>query len=331
MKQRVLTGDRPTGSLHLGHYCGSLMGRLVLQETCDQLVMIADVQALTDHFDRSHHIAKNVAEVAKDYLSIGLDPNLTTIFIQSQVPQLHELTTYFLNMVTLGRLERNPTVKTEIQQKGFGDSLPVGFLCYPISQAADITMFKAEVVPVGNDQLPMLEQTNEIVRRFNRTYHTDCLVECQPYLGHSPRLSGIDGKAKASKSLNNAIFLSDSPYVVHQKVMQMYTDPGHLRISDPGRVEGNIVFEYLDAFHSDAAEVVDLKAQYQRGGLGDITLKNILNDSLNKLLDPIRQRRESITDTEVCDVLRDGCDKAQAIAAQTMLEVREVMGLGRYY
>jgi len=240
MKKIILTGDRPSGCLHLGHYVGSLKNRVLLQDSYEQYVMIADVQALTDNFENPQKITQNVYEVAKDYLSVGLDPQKTTILIQSQIPQIAELTIYFLNLVSLGRLERNPTVKSEIAQKGYDDSIPAGFFCYPVSQAADITIFGAELVPVGDDQIPMIEQTNEIVRKFNRIYNTDCLKECKAYLSPSSRLVGIDGKAKASKSLGNAIYLSDSSEEVKRKVFQMYTDPNHIKLSDPGQVEGNV-------------------------------------------------------------------------------------------
>lgn len=249
MKKIILTGDRPTGKLHLGHYVGSLVNRVKLQDEYEQYVMIADIQALTDNFENPGKIVDNLYEVALDYLSIGIEPGKSTIFIQSHIPELAELTVYYLNLVTLGRLERNPTVKSEIQQKGYDSSIPAGFLCYPVSQAADITAFKAEAVPVGEDQVPMIEQTNEIVRRFNRIYNTDCLKEAKPILSKTSRLVGIDGQSKASKSLGNAIFLSDTPEEIKRKVFLMFTDPAHLKISDPGKVEGNVVFEYLSAFH----------------------------------------------------------------------------------
>lgn len=327
IKTRVLTGDRPSGKLHLGHYVGSLVNRIELQHTYDQYVMVADVQALTDNFDNPEKITQNVLEVTKDYLSVGIDPHKTTIFIQSQIPEIAELTVYFLNLVTLGRLERNPTVKTEIRTKGFGDSIPAGFFCYPVSQAADITIFQAQLVPVGDDQLPMIEQTNEIVRKFSSIYHSDVLKECKPLLGSCSRLIGIDGVNKASKSLNNTIFLSDSSEVIREKVFQMYTDPNHLKVSDPGKVEGNVVFEYLTAFHHDKEEVEALKNHYQRGGLGDVKLKQILNETLQSLLMPIREIRESITDVEVKNILLTGCQKAKIVAQYTMCGVREAIGL----
>lgn len=327
MKKIILTGDRPSGRLHLGHYIGSLQSRIKLENQFEQYVMVADVQALTDNFENPAKITENVFEVAKDYLAVGLNPAETTFFIQSQVPEITELTIYFLNLVTLARLERNPTVKTEIQQKGFESSIPAGFFCYPVSQAADISIFQAELVPVGDDQLPMIEQTNEIVRRFNRIYNTSCLKECQAYLSPSPRLIGIDGKAKASKSLNNTIFLADSAAEIKQKVFSMYTDPTHLKVSDPGQVEGNVVFAYLDAFHPNKEEVAELKAHYQRGGLGDVSIKNLLNQTLQDLLGPIRDRREALRDDDIKEMLFLGTKKARQKAQNTMEQVRSAMGL----
>ena len=327
MKKRILTGDRPSGRLHLGHYVGSLQSRIKLQYEYDQYIMIADVQALTDNFENPKKITENVFEVAKDYLSVGIDPSQTTIFVQSQIPEIGELTVYYLNLVTVGRLERNPTVKSEIQQKGFNDSIPAGFLCYPVSQAADITIFQAELVPVGNDQVPMIEQTNEIVRRFNRIYDSECLKECNAILSNTPRLVGIDGKAKASKSLGNAISLSDTQEEIKQKIFQMFTDPAHLKISDPGQVEGNVVFTYLDIFHPDKEEVESLKAHYRRGGLGDMTIKNILNNSIQDLLKDIREKRETIKQKDVQEILYHGSAKASQRAKLTMEEVREAIGV----
>jgi len=327
MKKRILTGDRPSGRLHLGHYVGSLQSRVKLQYEYDQYIMIADVQALTDNFENPKKITENVFEVAKDYLSVGIDPTQTTIFVQSQIPEIGELTVYYLNLVTVGRLERNPTVKSEIQQKGYNDSIPAGFLCYPVSQAADITIFQAELVPVGDDQVPMIEQTNEIVRRFNRIYDSECLKECNAILSNTPRLVGIDGKAKASKSLGNAISLSDTQEEIKQKIFQMFTDPAHLKISDPGQVEGNVVFTYLDIFHPDKEEVESLKAHYKRGGLGDMTIKNILNNSIQDLLKDIREKREAIKQKDVQEILYNGTAKASKQAKQTMEEVREAIGV----
>ncbi len=327
MKKRILTGDRPTGPLHLGHYIGSLQNRVQLQSSYEQYIMIADVQALTDNFNHPEKITTQVLEVAKDYLSVGIDPTQTTVFIQSQVPEIAELSIYYLNLVTLGRLERNPTVKTEIQQKGYSDSIPAGFFCYPVSQAADITLFQAELVPVGEDQLPMIEQANEIVRRFNRIYNTSCLKECQALLSSTARLVGIDGKAKASKSLQNAVFLSETAERTKQKVFQMYTDPNHIKASDPGCVEGNVVFAYLDAFHPDKAEVEELKVSYRKGGVGDVVLKHLLNNSLQNLLEPIRAKRTVLEDRVVREMLYHGSMQARNLAKETMHMVREAIGI----
>jgi tryptophanyl-tRNA synthetase len=329
-KTIVLTGDRPTGPLHLGHYVGSLANRLQLQETTEQYIMIADVQALTDNFDRPEKVREQVTEVALDYLAVGIDPKKSTIFIQSMIKELFELTVYYLNLVTLSRLKRNPTVKTEIKQKGYGENVPAGFLMYPISQAADITFVKASLVPVGEDQLPMIEQTNEIVRTFNRLYKCDVLVECEALIPKiAGRLPGIDGKAKMSKSLGNAIFLSDSPEVLKEKVMKMYTDPAHIRVSDPGKVEGNVVFTYLDIFDADKQKVQELKDHYQRGGLGDVVVKKYLCEVLDSFLRPIRERRMDLAQhkDEVMKIVLQGTEKARAVAAQTLKEVREVMYL----
>lgn len=330
MKSIILTGDRPSGCLHLGHYVGSLQNRVLLQDDYEQYVMIADVQALTDNFEHPQKITQNVYEVAKDYLSVGIDPDKTTILIQSQIPQIAELAIYYLNLVSLARLERNPTVKTEITQKGYDESIPAGFFCYPVHQAADITIFGAQLVPVGEDQLPMIEQTNEIVRKFNRIYNTECLTECKAYLSKSSRLVGIDGKAKASKSLGNSIFLSDSKEEIKRKIFQMYTDPDHIKVSDPGKVEGNVVFSYLDAFCLDKEKVQDLKSHYQKGGLGDVTIKNILNETLQNLLEPIAQKRQELSDDYVHDVLLAGSKKAYAKAQKTIEYVREAIGINYF-
>ncbi len=326
----VLTGDRPTGHLHLGHYVGSLRNRVKLQNEYPCFVMIADVQALSDNFDNPERVRANVLEVCKDYLAVGLDPEKCTIFVQSSIPELFELTVYYLNLVTVSRLERNPTVKAELQQKSFADSVPAGFLTYPVSQAADITAFKAQLVPVGEDQLPVIEVSNEIVRRFNRIYNTDVLVEAEAMVGKVGRLVGIDGKAKASKSLNNAIFMSDPGDVLKQKIYSMYTDPNHVKVSDPGKVEGNVVFAYLDAFYEDKEELDDLKAQYQKGGLGDMALKSLLNDTLQNLLKPIRDKRNSITDDDILKILTEGSKQARKIATQTIEEVREAIGILKF-
>ncbi|HQS84947.1 MAG: tryptophan--tRNA ligase [Alphaproteobacteria bacterium 16-39-46] len=330
MKKVILTGDRPTGKLHLGHYVGSLLNRVLLQDTYTQFVMIADVQALTDNFEHPQKIIENVYEVARDYLSVGLDPQKTTFFIQSQIPEITELTLYYLNLVTLGRLERNPTVKTEIHQKKYEDSIPAGFFCYPVNQAADITIFKADLVPVGQDQVPMIEQTNEIVRKFNRIYDTTCLKEAKVLLGDTSRLVGIDGKSKASKSLGNALFLSDTPEEIKHKVFAMFTDPMHIRLSDPGHVEGNVVFTYLDAFYKDKEELAALKAHYERGGLGDTTLKNLLNETLQNLLAPFREKRESFQTKDLKEILFSGTTQARKVAQETMREVREAIGLNYF-
>lgn len=327
MRKVLLTGDRPSGNLHLGHYVGSLRNRVTLQHQFDSYIMIADVQALTDNFEHPELVKEHVYAVAADYFSVGIDPNVATIYIQSQIPEITELTIYYMNLVTLSRLKRNPTVKAELQQKGMEQSIPVGFLCYPINQAADISIFKAEVIPVGNDQLPMIEQTNEIVRRFNSIYHTNVLKECEAYLSPTGRLPGIDGKGKASKSLGNAISLCDSRETVREKVRAMFTDPNHLKASDPGRVEGNVVFAYLDAFHEDKEELAGLKQHYQKGGLGDMPLKAMLTKDLEMLLEPIRAKRQSLQREMIREILYVGCKKARAVARQTLDEVRDLVGV----
>ena len=325
----VLTGDRPTGPLHLGHYVGSLANRLLLQETNKQFIMIADVQALTDNYENPGKVRENVLQVAYDYLAVGIDPAKSTIFVQSCIPQIADLTVFYLNLVTVNRLRRNPTVKAEIEQKGYQEHLTAGFLTYPVSQAADITVVKGELVPVGEDQLPMIEQTNEIVRSFNRIYNTTVLVEAEPMVPKVARLPGIDGQAKMSKSLGNAIYLSDSADMIAKKVMNMYTDPLHLKVSDPGRVEGNTVFAYLDVFDNRQEEVAELKEHYQRGGLGDVVLKKRLIEVLENFIAPIRQRRLDIEKNKeyVIDVLKEGNSRVLAVAEQTMKEVRHAMQL----
>ena len=336
MSNVILTGDRPTGKLHLGHYVGSLENRVKLQEdpNNEMFIMIADQQALTDNAKNPKKVLDSVTEVALDYLGIGLDPKKSTIFIQSQIPQLPELMMYYLNLVTLSRLERNPTVKSEIDQKEFGQSIPSGFLVYPVSQAADITAFKATHVPVGDDQKPMIEQAREIVRDFNRIYNTDTLVEPEVMLPEKGRgrLVGIDGKGKMSKSLNNGIYLSDSADEIEKKVMKMYTDPNHIRIEDPGQIEGNVVFTYLDIFDSDKEKVAELKEHYQRGGLGDMTIKRYLNEVLQDYLAPIRQRREEFAkDPEfVMNMLKEGSERAERVAAETLAEVKAAMGINYF-
>lgn len=331
-KKTILTGDRPTGKLHLGHYIGSLENRLKMQNECNQFIMIADMQALTDNAENPQKVRDNILELGLDYLSIGLDPKISTIFIQSSVPELSDLTMFYLNLVTVARLQRNPTVKTEIAQKGFEKSLPAGFLIYPVSQAADITAFKAQLVPVGEDQLPMLEQTNEIVRRFNHIYKTDVLVECEAVLSKTKRLMGTDGAAKMGKSLNNAIYLSDSPEEVKKKVMGMMTDPNHLRVEDPGKVEGNPVFEYLTAFDKDKEGLEDLKNRYQKGGVGDVEVKKRLIDVLEEFLTPIREKRAQFAQNPqaVMDVLKEGGQKARIVAQQTLKDVRKAMNINYF-
>lgn len=329
----ILTGDRPTGKLHLGHYVGSLSARVKLQDQHRQFVMIADAQALTDHAHEPEKIREHILEVALDYLAVGIDPRKTTIFIQSLVPALPELTMYYLNLVTWNRLKHNPTVKVEIQQKGYGEEVPAGFMIYPVSQAADITAFKAELVPVGDDQIPMIEQTVEIVRKFNRLYKTEVLVEPQAVTSSVARLPGIDGKAKMGKSLGNAIFLSDSPDEISKKVKGMYTDPGHLRVEDPGKVEGNPVFTYLDAFGRDTMKIEELKAHYQKGGLGDSIVKKYLLDVLMAFLDPVRKRREEFAKDpkQVMEFLFKGTEIASCVAQQTLDEVRSAMGIDYHH
>lgn len=326
-KKIILTGDRPTGPLHLGHYVGSLQNRVKLEHDYDQYILIADVQALTDNFENPEKVRSNILELAYDYLSIGIDPNISTIFIQSMIPEIADLTVFYLNLVTVARLERNPTVKDEIRQKGFGTNVTAGFLCYPVSQAADITVFNANLVPVGADQLPMIEQTVELVRKFNNLYG-HVFVEPQAMVPETGgRLPGIDGKAKMGKSLGNAIYLSDSADELKKKVMSMFTDPGHIKVEDPGKIEGNTVFAYLDVFDPDKNRVAELKAHYQRGGLGDVTVKKHLNEILQEQLAPIRQRRQifSSDPAQVTKMLQDGTRKAKQTAASTMDKVRKAM------
>lgn len=325
----ILTGDRPTGPLHLGHYVGSLKNRVLLQDTCNQNVMIADAQALTDHAKEPEKVRENILELALDYLSIGIDPQKTTIFIQSLIPELFELTAYYLNLVTWNRLKHNPTVKQEIREKGFGESVPAGFMIYPVSQAADITAFKANLVPVGEDQLPMIEQTNEIVRHFNRIYKKDVLVPCEALIPQMARLPGTDGNAKMSKTLGNCIFLSDSANDVEKKVKKMYTDPNHLRVEDPGKVEGNPVFIYLDVFDPDKEVLAEMKAHYARGGLGDSIVKKRLNVVLQEFLEPIRTKRAEFAKDpkQVMDMLKEGTSRARETASRTLREVRAAMGI----
>ena len=341
MGKVILTGDRPTGKLHLGHYIGSLRRRVQLQNEGDydrMFVFMADVQALTDNADNPDKVRDNIIEVALDYLAAGLDPEKCTLFIQSQIPELAELTTYLMNLITVSRVQRNPTVKTEIKMRNFEANIPLGFFCYPVSQAADIAMFKATTVPAGEDQEPMLEGTRELVRRFNQIY-ADVLVEPNillPENATARRLPGTDGKEKMSKSLGNCIYLSDSPEEVWQKVRSMFTDPDHLRVEDPGKVEGNAVFTYLDAFSTDDdfaqfwpeySCLDELKCHYCHGGLGDMKCKKFLNTIINNMLEPMRQRRREFEKDipEIYNILRRGTEQAREVAAQTMSEVRHAM------
>ena len=346
MEKIILTGDRPTGRLHVGHYVGSLKRRVELQNSGEYdkiFIMIADAQALTDNIENPEKVRQNIIEVALDYLSCGLDPAKSNILIQSQIPELCELTFYYMDLVTVARLQRNPTVKSEIQMRNFEASIPVGFFTYPISQAADITAFKATTVPVGEDQLPMIEQTREIVRKFNSVYD-EVLVEPSALISTNQaclRLPGIDGKAKMSKSLGNCIYLSDSEADVKKKIMSMYTDPEHLLVSDPGHLEGNTVFTYLDAFCKpehferylpDYANLDELKAHYTRGGLGDVKVKKFLNNIIQEELEPIRKRRKEYEKDipEVYNILRKGTEAAREVAAQTLSEVKSAMKINYF-
>ena len=341
MGKVILTGDRPTGKLHLGHYIGSLRRRVQLQQEGDfdrMFVFMADVQALTDNADNPEKIRQNIMEVALDYLAAGLDPTKCTLFIQSMIPELAELTTYLMNLITVSRVQCNPTVKTEIKMRNFEANIPLGFFCYPVSQAADITLFKATTVPAGEDQEPMIEVARELARRFNQIYG-DVLVEPNimlPENATARRLPGTDGKEKMSKSLGNCIYLSDSADDVWQKVRSMYTDPNHINVSDPGTVEGNAVFTYLDAFSTDAdfanfwpeyQNLDELKDHYRRGGLGDMKCKKFLNTVINNMLEPMRQRRHELEQDipAIFDILRKGSEQAREVAAQTMSEVRHAM------
>lgn len=335
-KKTILTGDRPTGKLHIGHYVGSLRNRVELQNSgeYDNYIMIADQQALTDNARDPEKIRNSLIQVALDYLAVGIDPAKSTILVQSQIPALNELTMHYLNIVSVNRISRNPTVKNEIQQKKFGESVPAGFFIYPVSQAADITAFKADTVPVGDDQEPMLEQTREIVRSFNSIYGKDILVEPEGYFPPKGlgRIPGLDGNAKMSKSLNNAIYLSDDADTVAKKVMSMYTDPEHIKVSDPGHVEGNTVFTYLDIFDKDKAQVASLKEQYQAGGLGDVKIKRYLNEVLEDVLNPIRERRAQYEQDldYVYQILKEGSEKANVVANQTLKEVRDAIGINYF-
>jgi len=326
-RPRAMTGDRPTGPLHLGHLAGSLGSRVRLQDTCDQFVMVADLQALTDNAGNPAKVGASIPEVVADYIAVGLAPERTTIFLQSSVPELSELTMLYLNLVTVSRLERNPTIRNEIALRNFERSVPAGFLCYPVSQAADITAFDAEIVPVGDDQLPMIELAAEIVRRINHVAGDDILVEPRASLSNVPRLPGIDGKAKASKSLGNAIMINDEPDVVRRKVRMMYTDPNRLRATDPGTVEGNVVFSYLDAFDPNVDEVEDLKRRYRAGGIGDTALKARLADLLVSMLEPMQERRRSVSRDMALEILAEGTRRARAVASATLRRVRSALGV----
>lgn len=326
MRKRILTGDRPTSPLHLGHYVGSLQNRVRLQDEYDTYILIADVQALTDNFERPEMLEANVTQVTLDYLAVGLDPEKVKIVVQSMVPELAELTIYFMNLVTVATLERNPTLKEEIKQRNFTKGIPVGFWSYPISQAADITIFKADLVPVGEDQLPMIEQTREIVRRFNRLYKK-ILIEPRAMLGRVARLPGTDGSAKMSKSVGNCIYLGDSPEQIRQRVMSMFTDPTRIHPTDPGHVEGNPVFTYHDVFNPDKAEVEDLKERYRQGTVGDVEVKEKLFKALAAFLEPIRARRNEFAakPEQVREIIIEGTRKGREMAQQTMDEVRSAM------
>lgn len=327
-KKRILTGDRPSGALHIGHYAGSLKNRVALQDEYESFILIADVQALTDNAENPQKVRDAVFEVALDYLAVGIDPAKSTVVIQSMIPQIAELTVFYLNLVTVARLARNPTVKSEIQQKGFGESIPAGFFTYPVSQAADITAFGAHIVPVGADQVPMIEQTCEIVDSFNRIYGEETLVRPKAVVPESgSRLPGTDGTAKMSKSLGNGIYLSDAPDTIVKKVKSMYTDANHLRVEDPGQVEGNPVFVYLDQFGTDHARIAELKEHYTRGGLGDMTVKKYLIDVMQEFLLPIRTEREryAADPAYVRQMLIEGTARAEAEAAKTLARVKQAM------
>ena len=346
MEKIILTGDRPTGRLHVGHYVGSLRRRVELQNSGEYsriFIMIADAQALTDNFENPEKVRQNIVEVALDYLSCGLDPTKSTLFIQSQIPELTELSFYYMNLVTVSRLQRNPTVKNEIQMRNFEASIPVGFFTYPISQASDITAFKATTVPVGEDQLPMIEQAREIVHKFN-TIYAPVLVEPTALIPQNAaclRLPGVDGKAKMSKSLGNCIYLADTPETVKKQIMSMYTDPEHLLVSDPGHLEGNTVFTYLDAFCKDEhferylpeySCLQELKDHYTRGGLGDVKVKKLLNNIIQEELEPIRARRKEYEKDipEIYNILKKGSEAAREVAAQTLSEVKSAMRINYF-
>lgn len=338
MPQIILTGDRPTGPLHLGHFVGSLQNRVKLQNEKDNsgsykyksYILIADMQALTDNFENPEIVSQNILNVALDYLAVGIDPKLSSIYIQSLIPEFSELTMYFLNLLTLNQVERNPTVKEEIRQKGFDDQIPMGFLIYPVSQAADILGFNADLVPVGADQIPMIEDTNMIARKFNQIYKREVFKECKALVPENfARLVGIDGKAKMSKSLGNAIYLKDTSDELWQKIRQMYTDPNHLKVEDPGQVEGNVCFTYLDAFGDDKTKIAEMKAHYSRGGLGDMVVKKYVMEVLDAKLSPIRARREELAKNSdsVMDIVYQGTNEARELVLKTMKEVKDSMGI----
>ncbi len=330
-KKRILTGDRPTGKLHLGHYAGSLQNRVKLQDEYDQFVMIADVQALTDNFGNPQKVRDSIREVALDYLAVGIDPTKTTILIQSMIPEVAELTVFYLNLVSLERVLRNPTVKDEIKQKGFENSLPAGFAMYPVSQAADITAFNAHLVPVGEDQLPMIEQTREIVRKFNSLYG-EVFVEPEALIGKIKRLPGTDGQAKMSKSIGNCIYLSDDRETVNKKVMGMYTDPARVHPTDPGNPEGNPVFIYHEVFNPNKPEIEDFKNRYRSGTVGDVEIKHRLAEVINEMLEPIRERRKKYEEDpkQIDNILITGTEKARSVAKETMRQVRIAMKINYY-
>ena len=338
MPKIILTGDRPTGPLHLGHYIGSLKNRVRLQNELDDnsnpkyksYILIADMQALTDNFQSPEIVSSNILNVALDYLAVGINPELSSIYIQSLIPEFSELTMYFLNLLTLNQVERNPTVKEEIKQKGFDDHIPLGFLIYPVSQAADILAFGADLVPVGADQIPMIEDTNMLARKFNQTYRTEVFKECRALVPENfSRLVGIDGKAKMSKSLGNAIYLKDTSDELWQKVRQMYTDPNHIHVQDPGQIEGNTCFIYLDAFGEDKQKIQDLKDHYQKGGLGDMVVKKYLMEVLDAYLKPIREKRALYANdpAQVMKILAKGTESARQVVTETMASAKKAMGI----
>lgn len=335
-----LTGDRPTGPLHIGHLVGSLLNRVAIQDTHQSFIMIADARAYTDNIDNKEKVQKAIFQVVEDYLSVGIDPSKTTIFLQSAIPELFELTFYFTNFVTVSRLERNPTIRHEIFQRFTSEkiemeyiprNIPTGFLIYPISQAADILAFNADIVPVGEDQLPMIEQANEIAASFNRNVGQNILKTCSPMLSSSARLPGIDGNSKMGKSLGNTLNLNATNDEIIKTVKKMYTDPNHLRISDPGKIEGNTVFSYLDAFHHDKNLILDLKEHYQRGGLGDSSVKKILSDTLLEFFDPIQKRRALIEEDQIKQIIKEGTFSAKNIASNTVNKVKKSLGLGIHF